>query len=451
MLWSCLGFSGFRRNEITHKALKDSDFQRFSVDMSSRIISVRWSQILYELKKTKTSKIKFVKFDGGDITLATDLSPFLSVVVSKFRTAEATVMLFGSGKAPVMFPPATNSGYVRILRSIAKEAMQEALLRAREADETLSRFDVQRAFQDREPQELTQALQQDESFKNEAGALRFGISKANKIELRPQEQDDAQAKRFRALVERDIKRIVESNVIERLSNTSLSLSSLLQEYVETFRCLQDDHSSPDPIMLWRIGQDIQEMFGIGTESAARSAEYGFSDDIRFAVSSLLLSHNLYIVTYGDIASIVENLDKTISLYRTIEETRREGVASIGESLRTEPEILDESAIEAAQIIFPGQHVPVDERKGRIAMAFSFVRGVLREMGNISAQFYQNLGDAAAGSVIFASANQIPTAINIYEKIRMFTTANSETLLRLAEDFPVYFGWLKLLVRLNGML
>ena len=253
----------------------------------------------------------------------------------------------------------------------------------------------------------------------------------------------SKAPEYRSLVLRALRNLHAGNALQRIHNKDPMVNNLIREY-ENELSRGNDVSVPT---LWIIGNDIDSRIKLHQKNAEK--DDALDGDDLFLIANFLTTHNIYLQCFEMAATITDDLERSMSLYRRLDEGAKDSpwvlLDRIGKSQAVVESRSGAVMQKASATITQGI-----ESRGMIAIGLGLLRGVLHAIG---------------GALITAATNVISKAVEeigkegligalkeagVYEPMLILLQTHMLLLLQISGDLPHYFSWVRRLLEILGI-
>lgn len=275
-------------------------------------------------------------------------------------------------------------------------------------------------------------LKRQPSYKDVRGAVPF-IMKDERLAIGGVSQTEL-ANEYYSLLERALANITDAQVMQRIGNLDPDLVRFISEYKEMLK--KTDGVSVST--LWMIGHDIDNRVRDHQLHAASSDAIS-GRDLTY-LSSFLTSHNLYLQRFDLIEKIVQDLERSASMYARLGVKEKEAPWLALSALSKASSVVEDRSAEVMQKASTGL-VKGSETKGLIAIGLGLLRGALHALGGA---LIEGATKVLSNTAIDIGKDGLLAALKkagMYQGMIVFIETHMSSLLHLSLTMPTYFSWL----------
>jgi len=282
------------------------------------------------------------------------------------------------------------------------------------------------------------------SFLNNRGTIPFSED-AGKFRIDSSSELD-QVAQYQPVVDRAIRKLVEARIIQRIGNKDKLLAGLLSEYRDEIARSVRRIRVP---VLWSIGIEIESR--IQAQDIVSDRDERLDEEDLFDLRRLMVSHNLYLNCFEQAASLLKDIESSAAIYQRIGAAGRHLPGMVLRRILEEDTLLEpETASAIGRAVSAGPSDGV-ESKGVVALRLGLLRGFLHAA---SGHLLSGLEKIVEKTLVDASAKTLTELLRAdlsFAGVIAFLSQQSVALTKLSEQAPVYFGYVKELMKLIGIL
>ena len=281
------------------------------------------------------------------------------------------------------------------------------------------------------------------SFINQVGSVKF-VDADDRFAIKVGDQSD-QIGEYKPVIDRALKRLVEARTFQRIDNRDRILAKLLSEYKDE---IDRGISKVRIPILWSIGVEIENRLLWQDKKA--SEDERLEEDDRIDLNRLVLSHNLFLNCFPQSKTLINDIESTAAIYQRLDEAIRKLPGNILSRLSENvllviPETGE--AISKAVDIADG----VSPTKGAVAVRYGLLRGFLHAAGGRVLSAVERSAEKSVTDAATKSLGDFLRAEHSLAAVVSFFQNEASGLLKLGENVPLYFGYIRSLLKLMGLI
>ena len=288
---------------------------------------------------------------------------------------------------------------------------------------------------------LVTRVKKEPSFRDVRGAVPFTLENEHLVIGGPNLEGRAQE--YRALLDRALKNLEESNCLQRIHNMDPVVGRLVTEYK-----LEISKAGSLPVAnLMIIGQEIDNKIKI--HQSKSWSEDALDDEDLFFVNSFMAAHNLYLQCFDMTNKIMEDMERSALLYQRLDTGARTAPWGILATLGSTESIIETRSGQAMKRASAGLMAGTETR-GLIAIGLGLLRGALHALGGLLVGAATRILSKAAISLGKDGLLEALKHEGIYQNMLIFIQTHFVSILHLVRELPSYFGWLRSLLHAFGI-